>query len=101
MCVCLGYISTEVKRPEEEVALTPEPEAEPEAEPDVVDGKRDLEPETQQQQEHTTEEQGEKCPVSSPLPSATADPAPAPAEDNRVGLNPYVVYAVAMSTWWL
>uniref|UniRef100_A0A673W2F5 GTPase activating protein (SH3 domain) binding protein 1 n=1 Tax=Salmo trutta TaxID=8032 RepID=A0A673W2F5_SALTR len=62
---------TEVKRPEEEVALTPEPEAEPEAEPDVVDGKRNLEPETQQQQEHTTEEQGEKCPVSSPLPSAT------------------------------
>uniref|UniRef100_A0A673VQC3 GTPase activating protein (SH3 domain) binding protein 1 n=1 Tax=Salmo trutta TaxID=8032 RepID=A0A673VQC3_SALTR len=81
--VCLGYISTEVKRPEEEVALTPEPEAEPEAEPDVVDGKRNLEPETQQQQEHTTEEQGEKCPVSSPLPSATADPAPAPAEENR------------------
>uniref|UniRef100_A0A8C8F7C0 GTPase activating protein (SH3 domain) binding protein 1 n=1 Tax=Oncorhynchus tshawytscha TaxID=74940 RepID=A0A8C8F7C0_ONCTS len=82
---------TEAKRPEEEVALTPEPEAEPEAEleaeleaePDVVDGKRDLEPETLQQQEHTTEEQGEQCPVSSPLPSATADPAPAPAEDNR------------------
>uniref|UniRef100_A0A8C7FV76 GTPase activating protein (SH3 domain) binding protein 1 n=1 Tax=Oncorhynchus kisutch TaxID=8019 RepID=A0A8C7FV76_ONCKI len=75
---------TEAKRPEEEVALTPEPEAEPEAEPeseaepDVVDGKRGLEPETLQQQEHTTEEQGEQCPVSSPLPSATTDPAPAP-----------------------
>nr|XP_046152100.1 ras GTPase-activating protein-binding protein 1-like isoform X2 [Oncorhynchus gorbuscha] len=80
---------TEAKRPEEEVALTPEPEAGPEveveleAEPDVVDGKRGLEPETLQQQEHATEEQGEQCPVSSPLPSATADPAPAPAEDNR------------------
>ncbi|XP_041702826.2 ras GTPase-activating protein-binding protein 1 isoform X1 [Coregonus clupeaformis] len=75
---------TEAKRPEEEeVVVIPEPEAETEVEPepDVVDGKQDLEPETQQQQ-HTTEEQGEKCPVSSPLPSATADPAPA-AEDNR------------------
>uniref|UniRef100_A0A8C7H140 GTPase activating protein (SH3 domain) binding protein 1 n=1 Tax=Oncorhynchus kisutch TaxID=8019 RepID=A0A8C7H140_ONCKI len=67
---------------EEEVAVTPEPEAEAEPDPDVVDGKPVLEPETQEQ--HTTEEQADKCPVSSPLPSATADPAPAPAaEDNR------------------
>ncbi|CAB1325018.1 unnamed protein product [Coregonus sp. 'balchen'] len=83
--VFLGYFSTEAEGPVEEDAVTPEPEAEPEPEPepDVVDGKQDLEPETQQQQD-TTEEQGEKCPVTSPLPSATADPAPAPAaEDNR------------------
>lgn len=88
--LCLGYFSTEPEGlVEEELAVTPEPEPEAEPDPDVVDGKPALEPETQQQQ-HTTEEQGEKCPVSSPLPSDTADPAPAPAaEDNRVGLNPH------------
>uniref|UniRef100_A0A8C7H579 GTPase activating protein (SH3 domain) binding protein 1 n=1 Tax=Oncorhynchus kisutch TaxID=8019 RepID=A0A8C7H579_ONCKI len=81
--LCLGYFSTEPEGlVEEEVAVTPEPEAEAEPDPDVVDGKPVLEPETQEQ--HTTEEQADKCPVSSPLPSATADPAPAPAaEDNR------------------
>ncbi|XP_019901209.1 ras GTPase-activating protein-binding protein 1 isoform X1 [Esox lucius] len=78
---------TEPEAPgEEEASVTPEPEAEPEAEPepDEADGKQEpyLEPASQQQQ-HITEEQGEKCLVSSALPSAV-EPTPAPAaEDNR------------------
>ncbi|KAL0973723.1 hypothetical protein UPYG_G00210090 [Umbra pygmaea] len=73
---------TDPEGPEEEVSVTPEPEPEVEPEADVTDGKQEAYLETVPlQQQHITEEQGEKCLVSSPLPS-TVDPTPAP-EDHR------------------
>ena len=74
------YFSPEPEAPQEEVVVTPEPQAEPEAEPEPEPAAVELKQEPVSQTEPHPVEKTQRAPPS-PTP---ADTAPAAPEDNRV-----------------